>query len=307
MGVAVEGSAEAWPGASAEARLPEFDAFNRPRFYVDVFNRGQEPFAYTARARQPWITLSAAGGTVSKEERIWVSIDWTQAPKGSHEGAVIVARTGGESVEVKIPMHHPALVTRATLEGFVESNGHVSIEAEHFTRHIPAKQARWEKIEGYGRTLSAMSILPVTASSVTPPGDAPCLEYRMYLFTSGKVTVRSIVAPTLNFLPGRGLRYAVSFDDETPQVIDIVPRDFDARNGNREWEDSVRNASRTVRSTHELPKAGYHTLKIRMVDPAVVLQKIVVDLGGVKPSYLGPPESYFGKSRSRNPESRTAN
>jgi hypothetical protein len=28
-----------------------------------------------------------------------------------------------------------------------------------------------------------------------------------------------------------------------------------------------------------------------MVDPAVVLQKIIVDLGGLKPSYLGPEET----------------
>jgi hypothetical protein len=95
----------------------------------------------------------------------------------------------------------------------------------------------------------------------------------------------------LNFAPGRGLRYAVSFDDQTPQVIEIVPQDFDARNGNREWEESVKDACRVVRSFHTLKNAGYHTLKIWMVDPAVVLQKIVVDLGGVKPSSLGPPES----------------
>ncbi len=77
----------------------------------------------------------------------------------------------------------------------------------------------------------------------------------------------AIVAPTLNFVPGRGLRYAVSFDDQPPQIIDIVPRDFDARNGNRQWEESVKDACRFVQSTHTLPSAGYHTLKIWMVDP----------------------------------------
>jgi len=115
----------------------------------------------------------------------------------------------------------------------------------------------------------------------------------MYLFDSGKVNVLAVVAPTLNFVPGRGLRYAVSFDDQPPQIIDIVAANFDARNGNREWEESVKDACRVIRSTHTLSNAGYHTLKIWMVDPAVVLQKIMVDLGGLKPSYLGPPPTYL--------------
>jgi len=239
-----------------------------------------------------------------------VSVDWTQAPKGASAGTVKVTRTqpmrpgdspstalsrsveGGEQITVKVAAFHPQEVTRESLDGFAEADGYVSIEAEHYTKNVPAGPVRWEKIEDYGRTLSAMTILPVTAQSVVPPRDSPCLEYKMYLYDPREVKVLSIVAPTLNFVPDRGLRYAVSFDDQPPQVVDIVPQGFDARNGNREWEESVRNACRVARSTHTLSGPGTHTLKVWMVDPAVVLQKIVVDLGGLRPNYLGPPETY---------------
>ena len=81
-----------------------------------------------------------------------------------------------------------------------------------------------------------------------------------------------------------------------------MPQDFDARNGNREWEISVKDACRRVRSTHTLSGSGYHTLKVWMVDPAVVLEKIMVDLGGLRPSTLGPPESYrSGRSALSQP------
>ena len=53
-------------------------------------------------------------------------------------------------------------------------------------------------------------------------------------------------------------------------------------------EDGVRKNA----STHTIAAVGYQPLKVCMVDPGIVLQKIVIDLGGLKPSYLGPPESY---------------
>lgn len=38
-------------------------------------------------------------------------------------------------------------------------------------------------------------------------------------------------------------------------------------------------------------RAGRHVLRVYMLDPGVVLDKIVLDAGGARPSYLGPPET----------------
>ena len=292
MGVSVEGSVSVWPDTPFDPVLPKFDVFNQQSHYIDVFNRGQSSFRCTVTASAPWILVRTPRGAITKEQRIWVTVDWRKAPKSSPSGTVTIAQEGGEKVSVRVEVFNPKQVLLNRPGAFVEGNGYVSMEAEHYTNNIPAGQVRWEKVEGYGRTLSAMSIMPGTSPSVTPPQDSPCLEYGMYLFDSGSVNVVAIVAPTLNFVPGRGLRYAVSFDDQPPQIISILSSTYDAQNGNSDWEESVRNASRKIYSAHTLSNAGYHTLKIWMVDPAVVLEKIIVDLGGLKGSYLGPPESY---------------
>ena len=318
LGVAVEGSGAAWPGATAEATLPQFDAFNRQRHWLEVFNRGKKPFAFTAVASAPWIVIGEAPGpvapvwsfwdrifprlakirgTVEKDLRLWISVDWNRAPKGLATGTVKLTGANTE-MAVKVVAFNPAEPTRATLQGFVEGEGVVAIEPEHYTGKTDAGASRWTRIEDYGRTLSGMrATAPVDAPSATPGKDSPCLEYRMYLFSPGPVGVTAITAPTLNFAPDRGVRYAVSFDDETPQIVTLVPRGYKAQNGNRAWEKSVGDNAHSAHSTHPLAGPGYHTLKFWMIDPAVVLQKIVVDCGGLKPSYLGPPESFRGAAK----------
>jgi len=294
LGVAIEGGREAWPGTSGEARLPRFDALNQQRQYIDVFNRGRLAFDFAAVPSAPWIVLTESLGRVEKDKRLWVSIDWSRAPRGTASGEIRIAGAG-EEVAVKVDAFTPANVTRTSLEGFAEGQGIVSIEAEHYTKKNDNGPRRWIRIEDFGHTLSGMRAeAPVDLPSAEPGENAPSLEYRMFLHTPGAVTANLTLAPTLNFVAGRGLRVAVSFDDEAPKLVNILPATYNAQNGNRDWEESVRNNSRTLTSTHTVIGAGYHTLKIWMVDPAVVLQRIVVHTAESKnpATYLGPPESF---------------
>jgi hypothetical protein len=307
MGVAVEGSETAV--TNGEIALPQFDSLNQQHYFIDIINKGKTAFDFKAVVSKPWIGIGlgfvpdgeSVRGKVERDLRLWISLnwsevqDWKKVPIGSTKGTIKITGAGGE-VTVNINAFNPKEPTRDSLHGFVEGNGCVSIEAEHFTKNMDAGANRWLKIPDYGHTLSAMRADGPVDAQATPDGGspqgAPCLEYKMYLFSTGKVEVASTVGPTLNYLPGRPLRYAVSFDDEPPQVVTIVPANFNAQNGNRNWEESVRNNGRQVKSSHTISAPGYHTLKIWMVDPAVAVEKIIVNTGGVKPSYLGPPESF---------------
>jgi hypothetical protein len=62
------------------------------------------------------------------------------------------------------------------------------------------------------------------------------------------------------------------------------------------WETTVADGVTVLRSKHLIAAPGLHVLKFWAVDPAVVVQKLVVDTGGLRPSYLGPPESVHAQA-----------
>ena len=295
LGVAVENSAAAWPGGEGDAVLPKFNSIAQQRRFIDVFNRGTGAVQYTVTPSEPWIIASTKAGSVAKDERLWISVDWSKAPKGAATGSVKIA-SGDTVVVVKVETITVSDVTRNSLTGFVEDDGVVSIEPEHYTGKTDAGDLKWIRVQDYGRTLSAMRVQgPVDFGPLEPVKGSPRLEYKAYFFSSGEASVNSILAPNLAFIPGRNLRFAVSIDDQKPVMVTGVPTTIVAAgsptNGN-EWDKNVRDEARTVSAKVQIPSAGYHTLKVWMVDPGITVQKILIDLGGLKPSYLGPPESY---------------
>ena len=292
LGVSIEGSADAWPGASETPTLPTIDVFNQQTRSIDLFNRGKAAFDFTATPSAPWIVVTPASGKIDKDKRLSIAVDWSKAPQGDTAGEVKINGAGSD-VSVKIDAFNPAEPTRDSLQGFVESNGVVSIDAGHATKLIHTANASWRQLSDYGTFGSGMEVFPVTAASVLPQADgslaSPCMEYRMFLFQPGDVTVDTIIGPTLNFVPGRGLRLAVSFDDQKPQLIDAT-----AHFTQNDWRESVKRNAHVLISTHAIKDAGYHTLKLWMIDPAVVVEHVIVHRDKLPESYFGPPESFHG-------------
>jgi len=290
LGVAVEGSEGAWPGSSGPAALPPIDRFRATRRYLDVFNRGEAPFSFTVRPDRPCVRVSGAGGLLTRDRRIWIGIDWTRTGPGDSICTVDVSGAGS-TVRVRVPVERDEGITLRDMHGFLETDRTVSCEAGHWSRNIPSAAGRWTEIEDFGRTHSGM----IAAGEAGAAGAS--LEYRVFFTDTGSVDVACLFSPSLSVVPGLPLRYGIAFDGDAAQTVTLVPGTYRTGDGNRDWEKSVEDNARVSRTRHGIHARGYHTLRIVMVDPGVVLEKIVIDCGGVRPSYLGPPESAHGAFR----------
>ncbi|MBE3133649.1 MAG: glycosyl hydrolase 115 family protein, partial [Acidobacteria bacterium] len=211
MGIAVEGSEAGWPGGAGGPVLPALSVYDGQPRYLDVFNRGEQPFAFTIEVRDPWLQVDVPRGTVGRGQRIWVSARWNEVPVGADRGALTVTGPNGVKVEVVVPILNPTVPRPSDLDGFVEANGYVSIEAEHCTRAVAPAAREWKVIPNHGRTLSGVTPWPVTTAAVVDPTHGMRLEYHMYLFSQGAVSVEVYLASTQKFQPGPGFRYAMSF------------------------------------------------------------------------------------------------
>ncbi len=290
MGLAAEGSGQCWPD-SGDLELPGgFDCLNRQFHYIEVFNRGTVPFDYTIDASEPWIDLSSSGGRVIDEERIWIGVDLEQVPEGDFTVPLRISGPGGSAAEVRIRVNNTLDGVPGDFEGFMEGNGYVSMEAEDCTGKVENDSTRWLHIPNLGRTSSGMTALPVTAEGIRPGNGTPRLEYPVYLLHSGRIRVHAYLSPTLDYYDSGGIHYGISLDDNPVEIVNMHGgSDF------KTWEHWVSNNVNVRVSELDVAEPGSHVLKFWLVEPGVVLQKLVIETGPLGQSYLGPPPSRYIK------------
>ncbi|MDC0683023.1 glycosyl hydrolase 115 family protein [Sorangium atrum] len=281
LGVVVEGQT-----TGAEPANLRFSSYTEDVRFVDVFTKGDSGFSWTASASHPFIKLGKASGTITDEERIRVSIDWASAPAGTSTGTVTVSGASS-SKTINVTVSNPATPSRKDLDGYVEANGYVAIEAEHFSEAIPRGGSEWRVLTALGRSGDSVKVFPDVAPSITAnhATSAPELAYKIYFFSTGTFPVTVFRIPTLN--SGGSCRLALALDDGSVATL----RGADATD-DPTWETNVIEHIEKLSTTIQVSTPGYHTLRIWKVDPSIAIDRIVIDTGGLMPSYLGPPESY---------------
>jgi hypothetical protein len=128
---------------------------------------------------------------------------------------------------------------------------------------------------------------------VQTASNGPALIYRFYTYstaTQAKATV--YLSSSENADSENANKYALSIDGKTPIVVQPTPNLSDAGGEPVGWDMAViRNA--WIRDSNLGSLApGAHELRVWLLNPTMVLTKIVLDVGGVKSSEMGPPESY---------------
>lgn len=280
MGVAAEGQ-------TTGTEIPlTFSTYTRDSQFIDIYNTGFLQFDWEATTSDNWIKLNKSEGTVSAEERIWVSIDWDNVPVGNSTG-VITINGADETRQVQVSVSNPESPERSEIEGYMEANGYVSIQAEHYSDKINRSGTEWQKVDGLGRNGDAMISYPVTASSVIKDiaSTSSELQYKIYFESAGTFPVEVHRMPTLDET-GK-VRLAIGLDDDDP----IVMEGQNKASGGK-WVKNVMEGIEKLTTEITVSKPGYHTLKVWMVDPGIAIEKLVIDTGGVKSSYFGPPESF---------------
>jgi hypothetical protein len=308
MGVTSESSNATVPGddpyhdnGSNSLTLPVFDTYAASTRWIEIFCVGTQDFDWNITANASFVSFSQSSGSLSPlgetDVRVYITVDWEQVEEGSGMVQLNVSSSTDYGAQFNMPQlmlpytHH--LLPSKYSGGHVESDRYVSIEAEHWTSTTNSSSAHYEVVAGLSRTLSGVTLFPVTAPSFTT-SNAPGLTYDFYTFstsTSTNITnVTVVLTPNLNTIPDRPLRFAIQLDDQDVKIVQPV---VDLPNGANpvNWGVAVANNAWLGTSGFKYAGPGEHSLKLWALEPGLVFNSIWIDLGGIKPSYLGPPES----------------
>ncbi|HEX5184417.1 MAG TPA: glycosyl hydrolase 115 family protein [Allosphingosinicella sp.] len=248
-------------------------------------DRAEEAFARDAEIRHRYEVETAGGKWTQMMAQTHIGYTGWQQPDRDMMPPVqrIDIPKADEGIEVMANDERPRRQTGA----FVERDGIVAIEAEHHAEAVGGNGVGWMTIPYLGRTLSGVTATSDTFAPVEHPGgSSPHLGYEIRLDDAGPLDIFVYASPGLDISGHGRQRYAVSIDGGAPRIVNLLAGDNEAK-----WARAVADEIRIGHSRVAAVPAGRHVVRLWLVDPNVVFQRLVVTRGPLPASYLGPPES----------------
>ena len=233
------------------------------------------------------------GGTVTENQRVTLTIDRSQITgKAAGQFAVVNEHiqegTGAANIIVEMD-NTPVSYPKGT---FVEANGCIAMEAQHYTAKRDVPGGGFALLKPYGRLGTALKVFPATASFENSE-ERPYLEYTFAAAKDGDYHVQFHMSATtpVTFEPKQYIGYSVN--GGAVSVVNTVHEENRPFFGSEQWyAEGFANVKLTEAVI--LCHAGINTLRFYAVSPAIILEKIVLWPDGttLPESYLGPRESY---------------
>ena len=110
------------------------------------------------------------------------------------------------------------------------------------------------------------------------------VTYQFPQIDADSIDVFFYAVPFWPIYKGKSNRIAVSIDGGEPQVFENKFAEY-----SRSWKDQVMRNGIGCRLHFAIDKqAAQHTITFKALDPGQMIQKVILDWGGLQPSYIGP-------------------
>ena len=308
--VAADGTAqhaEGSPWLDNTMKLKDFLNPDCTRASVTLYSRSDLKAEYKVLKKPGWLSVEPMEGWLDgvsqKKVRLNLTLIKQRLPETNQDtiqDSLEIATPEGKC-EITVPVYTGNLQDKKNV--FVDTMGYLSIEAAHYVNSVPGnykdRQVKFENLQGYGKTNSAMKAFPSDACTV-PGQDAPYLEYQFVLEESGTYEAEFYMQPSNPVTRENQFLYAVRINEEMTETVNAVEKDYQVGDQAEKWAEGV--LSQIRRQTVSIKcRAGFNTLRVYHVTPGFVLEKIVIYPMGEKPeeSYLGPAETYHGRQEEK--------
>jgi len=291
-------------GNPMTVEINDFLYFGNDEVILEIANDGIGSIDYTIEAdnrnagNRPcdWLEISSVKGTVESQEEIVLRCD-RRGLTEEIQTARLVIKDKETAVAVLIKARAATLAANfgnLPPMTFLENNGVIAMEANHFCGRKDALGGSFAELKGYGRSGCGMKVFPTTIN-FGEASQRPALTYRFLLEGSGSYTSEVWITPVNPVQNNQPLRFMFTASHGKEQLITAVPSDFKAgSNSDKRWCDGVLDNIRICKIPLNMEK-GIQEISIGAVEAGLVFERILIYRNETPPlaSYLGPPESFF--------------